>query len=251
MSKSFVLEICIDGIESAINAIDGGAQRLEVCLALKDDGLTPSNGLVLAITDYLKQNTLLDKVQLYAMIRPRGGDFVYSNNEVQQMIKEINELKGLVSGYVFGCLKEDGTLDLATNALLINECKEYENTFHRALDKCLDPFKALEQIIELGFKRVITSGQGLNAFKGIEVIKKLIQLNQGRIKISPASGIDATNLDQLIQQLDCQTNEFHCSAKTLQQTKMQTDKERLFNYYVSDKKIVSSMIKIGEKYSFI
>lgn len=97
MAKPFVLEICIDSIESAINAINGGAHRLEVCLSLKDDGVTPSTGLLLAIRDYLKRKGFQDRVQLFAMIR-RGGDFCYNEEEVNQMKLEINALKGLVSG---------------------------------------------------------------------------------------------------------------------------------------------------------
>ena len=97
MAKPFVLEICIDSIQSAINAINGGAHRLEVCLSLKDDGVTPSNGLLLAIREFLEKRGLLDRVQLFAMIR-RGGDFCYSQEELNQMKLEINALKGLVSG---------------------------------------------------------------------------------------------------------------------------------------------------------
>lgn len=105
-----------------------------------------------------------------------------------------------------------------------------------------------EQIVELGFKRVITSGQGRNAFEGMEVIKKLIEQNRGRIKVSPASGIDDENLEELIEKLGAKTNEYHCSAKTPQRSKMQTDPQGTFNYHVSCEQIVSNMIKIGEKH---
>lgn len=149
MNKSFVLEICIDSIHSAINAINGGANRLEICSSLKDDGLTPTNGLIIAIHNYLKVNQLENKVQLFAMIRARGGDFVYSDQEIDQMIIEIKQIKslGLVSGFVFGALKTDGCLDVETCQLLLNECTELENTFHRAIDFSTNPYQLLEQII--------------------------------------------------------------------------------------------------------
>ena len=130
----------------------------------------------------------------------------------------------------------------------MNECVGYENTFHRAIDRCRDPYELFEQIIELGFGRVITSGQGKNAFEGLEVIKKLIELNRGRIKLSPASGIDDENLEELIQKLGAKTNEFHCSAKVLQRSKMETDPDGTFNYHLSSEQIVSKMIQIGEKH---
>lgn len=105
-----------------------------------------------------------------------------------------------------------------------------------------------EQIVELGFKRIITSGQGRNAFEGLETIKKLIEMNQDRIKISPASGIEDKNLESLIQSLECKTNEYHCSAKVIQKTKMITDKDEIFNYHVSNEEMIRNMVKIGQKY---
>ena len=229
--------------------IQGGANRLEVCLSLKDDGVTPSNGLLVAIHDYLKANRLQDKVQLFAMIR-RGGDFVYSKSEVNQMIAEINQIKALeiVSGFVFGALNEDGCLDIDTCERLLNECSSFENTFHRAIDQSKDPYELLEQIIGLGFKRVITSGQADKAFDGLDVIKKLIEINQDRIKLCPASGITDSNLEQLIQHLDAKTNEYHCSAKVLKRTKMVTDTKQVFNYYVTSEQTVLNLVSIGKKH---
>lgn len=153
-----------------------------------------------------------------------------------------------IQGFVFGALKPDGSLDEETCRTLLDECREYENTFHRAIDRCQDPYVLFERIVELGFKRVITSGQGKNAFEGVEVIKKLIEQNRGRIKVSPAAGIDDQNLEELIQQLDAKTNEYHCSAKRKQRSKMQTDPEGTFDYHVSCEQIVSNMVKIGEKH---
>lgn len=213
-----ILEICIDSFESAVNAIQAQAARLEVCSALAEGGLTPSIGLIKSIRNYLTEINRSNQIELFAMIRPRSGDFVYSDLDVEQMKWEIESLRESVDGFVFGCLLPDGQVDVENCKTLLQLCANRPVTFHRAFDYAFDPFKAIDQLIEIGFRRILTSGQASSAEKGLEKLKKLIAHASNRIIILPGCGIKSSNIALLANEL--QVQEYHGSASTEISSKM-------------------------------
>ena len=251
----------MDSIESATAAIEGGADRLEVCSALPLGGLTPSHGLVKAIKSFLTSSNR--NIPLFVMIRPRSGDFCYSKQELDQMLIEIDSFKDghgickncncgnaktngqsnerscgdgddsmsgqsgkcdcrLVDGFVTGALNPDATIDVDTCSKLVNACGEYPVTFHRAFDLAENALAALETIINLGFKRVLTSGHEPNAESGIELIKLLVEKAAGRIKIVAGSGIGKSNAAAILSYTN--VHEFHSSASLVVESKMHLSK---------------------------
>ncbi|XP_043992635.1 copper homeostasis protein cutC homolog isoform X3 [Gambusia affinis] len=168
MAQSILLEVCVDSVESAVNAERGGAGRLELCSSLMEGGLTPSLGLLQVVKQYIK-------IPVYVMIRPRGGDFLYSDQEVEVMKKDIELMKTQgADGVVVGALTETGGVDAGLCMELIAAARPLPLTFHRAFDMTYDPAVALETLISLGFERVLTSGCDSSALEGLPVIKRLI-----------------------------------------------------------------------------
>lgn len=158
----FEIEICANSVESCIEAQKGGANRVELCMGIPEGGTTPSYGEIKMAREVLKET------RLHVIIRNRGGDFLYTKQELQRMAMDINLCRDLgVDGVVFGCLTAEGDIDLAANEYLMSHAKGMSVTFHRAFDHCRKPEKALEQLIALGFERVLTSGQQPTAEKGI------------------------------------------------------------------------------------
>jgi copper homeostasis protein len=187
-----ILEVCIESAESAINAEAGGADRVELCDNLMEGGTTPSLGAV-ALT--------LERVSIpvMMMIRPRGGDFLYTYLEYEIMLRDVEEAKKLgVYGVVFGLLTPDGRVDKARTAKLIEASRPLSVTFHRAFDMTVDPFEALEDLIELGVDRILTSGQEPSTDEGIDLIKQLIERADDRIIILPGCGIKEDNIGELV-----------------------------------------------------
>lgn len=190
--KKFFLEICVDAVESAIAAQAGGADRVELCANLNEDGTTPSAGTIALARQSLQ-------IGLHVMIRPRGGDFVYSEVEFTIMQKDIAVAKELgVDGVVFGILKTDRTLDVARTRRLVELARPLAVTFHRAFDVVAEPQGALEELLSLRIDRLLTSGQAKTAPQGLPVIRRLVQQAAGRIKIMPACGINPQNIRHLI-----------------------------------------------------
>lgn len=214
-----LLEVCIDSIGSAINAIMAGVGRLEVCSALSEGGLTPSNGLLQAIRCYLEQNDGKFTVQLFVMIRPRPGDFCYNQLEIDQMLSEIHALQPLADGFVFGCLTPNGQLDQDGAAQLLQACELKPATFHRAFDVAADPIALIEQLIVLGFRRILTSGQAATAEQGLEQLRSYIALAGDRIVIMPGGGINDSNIERIVSELSLP--EYHSSASSRQSSRMQ------------------------------
>lgn len=173
-------------------AQEGGAERVEICSALTVGGLTPSTSLVFTV-DQVK-----DLMHTHILIRPREGDFVYDDLEVWAMEREIvmmNELK--VDGVVLGALTKDGEIDMAVMKRLMKQTKYMDVTFSRAFDEVKDMRLALEQLIYLGVKRVLTSGGGPTAMEGAERIRELVELAGDDIIIMPGGGISSQNIDEL------------------------------------------------------
>ena len=154
MEKKCLFEVCANGVESCLAAQKGGADRVELCAGIPEGGTTPSYGEIKVA------RRLLTSTRLHVIIRPRGGDFLYSPLEVERMEEDIRICKQLgVDGVVIGCLNADGTLDMDANRRLVEAAEGMSVTFHRAFDRCNNPHEALCQLIKLGIDRVLTSGQ--------------------------------------------------------------------------------------------
>ena len=184
-----IIEVCANSYESAINAEQGGADRIELCKDLHLDGLTPAYETAKKTIDELN-------IPVFILIRSREGDFNYSNEEYELMKADIIKFKEMgCKGIVSGVLNEDKTVDLERTKELVELSRPLEFTFHRAFDVVSDPFKEIKNLIELGIDRVLTSGQEETASEGIELIKKLTKIAKNRIKIIPGSGINLKNID--------------------------------------------------------
>ncbi|WP_395804692.1 copper homeostasis protein CutC [Daejeonella sp.] len=199
------LEICVGSWESAMAAQLGGADRIELCDNLAEGGTTPSYGMLLKCKKTLQ-------IPFFPIIRPRGGDFVFSDDEFEIMKEDVIACKDLgCKGIVIGILRKDGSIDTERCAHLIDLARGLEITFHRAFDRCNDLKKGLEDIIGLGCHRVLTSGGKEYAFQGLEILKSLIIQAGPRISIMPGSGVKEQNLAQIAQETGA--HEFHTTAK--------------------------------------
>lgn len=185
------LEIACFNLESAIIAQENGADRVELCANMKEGGTTPD----FELTQTVRNKVTID---LNIMIRPRGGDFVYSDAEFDQMKSEILSFKKLqVNGFVFGILNEDGCINVQQNTELVALANPLPCTFHRAFDSVKNKFKALESLIECGFKTILTSGKESNAVDGIDVLATLVEKANDRIVIMPGGGLRSSNIKLL------------------------------------------------------
>lgn len=207
-----ILEICANSIESAIIAQRAGAHRIELCANLEIGGITPSYATISLTKQLLK-------IPVYVLIRPRAGDFLYSQVEYDTIQKDIGLCKDLgCEGVVIGLLQRDGHIDKERTAELVQLAKPMGVTFHRAFDCCRDPFEALENIIDCGCERLLTSGQESNATKGADLLAQLVEQAGERIAIMPGAGINKDNIALLMEQT--RAREFHCSAKESMHSEM-------------------------------
>lgn len=189
---NYILECCVDSVESAIHAANGGASRLELCSNLIIGGTTPDVALVKEIRKYTD-------IRIHALIRPRFGDFCYTEHEMEIMKSQICTLKEAgVEGVVIGVLDEDGHLDVPKMQELLQEAKDLSVTLHRAFDMCCDPYQTLEEAMELGIHTILTSGQKQSAWEGRELLAELIRKADGRIDIMAGAGIGAAVIEKLI-----------------------------------------------------
>ncbi|MDE6022694.1 MAG: copper homeostasis protein CutC [Muribaculaceae bacterium] len=201
-----ILEICAADIDSVLAAAAGGADRIELCCALSEGGLTPSIGMI-------EEALRVPGIKVNVLIRPRAGDFVYSEPEILTMLRDIETCTNLgVNGVVLGALTPDGNIDVGNCRRMVNAAKGIHLTFHRAFDICRDPQLATRQIIDLGFDRVLTSGQSRNALSGAQLIQKLVN-EFPEITFIAASGINPDNVSEIMDLTE--TEEIHASAKTL------------------------------------
>lgn len=229
--ESRILEVCAGSIESIKAAYEGGAYRVELCSALSEDGLTPSVGMI----RYAKS---LDGLKVHVLIRPRCGDFVYTDDEVKCMEDDIRMCRELgVDGVVIGALTKDFDIDIETCKRLVNaagsgnDINKMNITFHRAFDVCRNPEEALEQIIALGCNRLLTSGQASSALKGIPMLKKLVGQADGRIIIMPGAGVKEQNAAQILDETGAM--EIHGSARST----------RVFGRLETDANIVRKIVE--------
>ncbi|MCR5131934.1 MAG: copper homeostasis protein CutC [Prevotella sp.] len=231
-----LFEVCANSVESCIAAQQGGADRVELCAGIPEGGTTPSYGEILLARRVLDEGAQqgLKPTRLHVIIRPRGGDFLYSDLEIERMVADIRICRELgADGVVFGCLRPDGTLDTEANAKLMKAAKDVENpdpqalmtdsqlsvTFHRAFDRCANPVEALEELIAQGFNRVLTSGQQPTAELGIPLLRQLQVQAKGRINILAGCGVNEQNICRIHKETG--VNEFHFSAREPMKSRME------------------------------
>lgn len=202
---SLLLEIAAFSAESAIIAQEAGANRIELCDNPAEGGTTPSFGTLCYAREKLS-------IPLFPIIRPRGGDFLYSEECFEIMKKEIKLCKEIgCDGIVLGLLDKDANIDLQRCSKLIELAYPLEVTFHRAFDRVRDPYKSLELLIELGVQRILSSGQYPTAPEGAQTLRALVQQADQRIIIMPGSGVRDNNLEQLIKETGA--SEYHTAAR--------------------------------------
>lgn len=207
-TTDIILEICANSAQSCVEAEAGGAARVELCAAIPEGGTTPSYG------EIRTAQALTSSIDINIIIRPRGGDFLYTPAEVQAMLYDIEMAKDLkVNGLVFGCLTKEGDVDVDLLERLMAAASPLPVTFHRAFDACRDPLTALEQIIACGCERILTSGQQPDAVQGIPLIKELVKRAAGRIVIMPGCGVRENNIAHIA--VETGAGEFHTSARSL------------------------------------
>lgn len=191
---SLTYEICIDSVEGAIVAERSQAHRVELCSALFEGGITPSLGLITATM------AAVSRIRVHVIIRPRGGDFVYSQHEVAVMEQDVVVARQAgVHGVVIGALTPDGEVDRPVCERLIKAADGLSITFHRAFDMTADPFAALETLVDLGVDRVLTSGQDSSVLEGAPLIAELVQAAGDRIIIMAGGGINARNAARIVE----------------------------------------------------
>lgn len=200
-----LLEICVFNTATAIAAENAGADRIELCENYANGGTTPSYG-------YLK--TVREKIGIpvFPMIRPRGGDYFHTQDEIDIILKDILLCKELqFEGVVFGLLNQDGSIDQENTARLVEAAYPLDVTFHRAFDRCKDPLESLETLIQSGCTRVLTSGQYPQVTDGLALVKTLVEQANGRIIIMPGSGLKSSNVKHIIDTSG--VSEVHTSAR--------------------------------------
>ena len=209
-----MVEICANGVESCLAAQEGGADRVELCAGIPEGGTTPSYGEIKVA------RRVLTTTRLHVIIRPRGGDFLYTDLEVERMAEDIAMCRQLgVDGVVFGCLNADGTFDLEKNRYLIECSRGMSVTCHRAFDRAVNPEQALEDVIALGFDRILTSGQQPKAEQGIDLLARLNRQADGRIILMAGSGVTEQNIRRIREATGL--TEFHFSGRESVDSAMQ------------------------------
>jgi len=192
MKNGLSFEVCLDSADSCAMARDGGADRVELCSALMEGGLTPSYGMI------VEARKALAATKLFVIIRPRGGDFCYSDTEFRAMEHDVKMAKDLgADGIVVGILKPDGSVDVERTSKLVGLASPLPVTFHRAFDMARDPFEAMEAAISAGCQRILTSGQESSSLEGAELIAELIRRADGRIIIVPGGGVRERNIKKI------------------------------------------------------
>lgn len=215
--KDYILEACVDSVESALAAAEGGATRLELCSNLIIGGTTPSPWLFKEIRKHTD-------IRIHALIRPRFGDFCYTDSEfaiIKQAVADFRELGA--EGVVIGVLKPDGTLNMEQMKELMDAAGDMSVTLHRAFDVCIDPYETMEQAIELGIDTILTSGQKNVCTEGADLLRDLVEKSKGRITIQIGSGVSA----EIIQKMYPLTNAtaYHMSGKVTLDSVMEYRKE--------------------------
>lgn len=220
MSDRMLLEACVDSVEAAVAAQQGGADRVELCADLLEGGCTPSAGTI-------QLTRRLLNIRIHVIIRPRGGDFNYSDVEFETMKLDIASARQAgADGVVIGILNEDGSVDVERTRALIELARPMSVTFHRAFDVTRDPLKAMETLVDLSADRILTSGQEPSVLEGLDLITDLVKQAGDRIIIMPGAGITERNLHKIIAQSGAR--EFHVYAPMSLEGRMKYRNPRVF-----------------------
>ncbi|MDA0149120.1 copper homeostasis protein CutC [Vibrio sp. LaRot3] len=227
---TYHVEVCIDHLESLHQAIAGGATRIELCSSLAIGGLTPSFG-------FMQQAGKLSSVPVYAMIRPRQGDFIFDAQDIDAMLLDIEAAaQAGLQGVVIGVLSPQGDIDLEQAKLLVEKAHSLNLgvTFHRAIDQSQDFRQAIETVVELGCERILTSGLAANVEQGIEVLKEMVELADDRVAIMAGAGLTASNVAHICQYTG--VKQVHLSGKSTRPSLMQhaSDKVKMGNDDIDD-----------------
>ena len=236
-------EICINSPESAVAAQKAGADRVELCANLLEGGTTPSIGAVQTARSRVD-------IGLHVIVRPRGGDFLFNDFEVETMKQDIDAMKQIgVDGIVIGSLTQDGEIDIQQTRALVERARPLSVTFHRAFDMCHDPIQSLESLIDLGVDRLLTSGQEESVIEGIDLIKELQEKANDRIIIMPGGGITPRNLKKLVDYTG--VKEVHFAAMKTVPSEMVFRNDRVYmggtlrppeyESQVADENVIASM----------
>ena len=207
-----VLEVCCGDLGSVAAAAEGGAGRVELCVGLGEGGFTPSAAMVEA--------AMRHNIKVNVLVRARSGDFLYSDDEKAMMLRDAEMLCSMgVNAVVCGALLADGNIDTDFCRALADVCRGTELTFHRAFDVCHDPLQAMEQLIELGFTRILTSGQAASALDGTDLLRRLVEHSRGRITILAGGGVNPQNAAMIMSRSG--VGELHASARMQVKSLMQ------------------------------
>ncbi len=217
--KNIKVEVCAASVQSALNAQEAGAHRIELCNGLELGGITPSPAVIQASRELLN-------IDIFVLIRPRAGDFCYTDLEFEVIKKDILFCKNLpasssgkkIDGVVVGVLLKDGNIDVERTKTLVDLAAPMKVTFHRAFDRAIDPFLSLEKVIETSAHKILTSGQFANAYDGRFLLQQLVEKANGRISIMPGAGVNAQNITAIAQ--TTLATEFHLSGKNRIQSSM-------------------------------
>jgi copper homeostasis protein len=213
----FILEACVDSVESALAAARGGASRLELCGSLVIGGTTPNPWLFQEIRKHTD-------IRIHVLIRPRFGDFCYTEEEFILIREAVREYKKLgAEGVVIGCLNPDGTMNMEQMKILMEEAEGMSVTLHRAFDVCADPYETMEQAISLGIDTILTSGQKNVCTLGTELLKDLVEKSAGRIRVQVGSGVNAEVIREVYPKTG--VTAFHMSGKKTLDSEMKYRKE--------------------------
>jgi len=215
-----ICEICVDSVEGATAARDAGAARVELCASLIEGGITPSRGMI-------RQARAISGIKLHVIIRPRGGDFLFSPEEFAVMAADIETARAEgADGVVIGQLTADGLIDVPRTRELMSIARPMAVTFHRAFDMTPDPFAALETLITLGVERVLTSGQEASVLEGLPLITELVRRAGDRIIVMPGGGITPRNVDRIVGA--AKSSEIHFAALQLAEGGMRFRRGHVF-----------------------
>ena len=215
-----ICEICVDSVEGATAARDAGAARVELCASLIEGGITPSRGMI-------RQARAISGIKLHVIIRPRGGDFLFSPEEFAVMAADIETARAEgADGVVIGQLTADGLIDVPRTRELMSIARPMAVTFHRAFDMTPDPFAALETLIGLGVERVLTSGQEASVLEGLPLITELVRRAGDRIIVMPGGGITPRNVDRIVGA--AKPSEIHFAALQLAEGGMRFRRGHVF-----------------------
>lgn len=214
---NYILECCVDSVESAIEAKRGGANRIELCSGLVIGGLSPSKALFETVREHVD-------IRIHTLLRPRFGDFCYTDYEHEMLKKEVKMFRELgADGVVIGALRPDGSLHTEQMKELVEEAQDMSITLHRAFDMCKNPFETLEQAKQLGIHTILTSGQKNNCVEGTELLAKLVEKAEGKLDILIAGGVDGNIISNLYKETGSHT--YHMSGKVTLDSEMKYRKE--------------------------